>query len=428
MVAYLDVPTTLSSKPSRNSILSYLKRHHIVYGIHNDRLEQIINGRIHGLKIPIAVGKSVKYALPGRYEFLVSPIESNSDGGNEKTNSPDSSYDQLIIVKKGTRLVKLIAPVAGVQGMTVKGEIVPIIEPEVTEISTGPGTKMENGYIIALIEGAVTFDGTVVSVRRVKTLQGDIEQNTGNFDYDGILRVTGSILQGVKLYVKGELYVGGNVEDAEVKCDASVVVDGEVVGKVGGVIECAGKLMVKRVSFFSLIAGQNIIIKEDSLHSTLVSDTAIVANRIVGGMANACTISVGSAGSKENVKTVLNITRAQQIERERYDLLKKFGALMSERTSGYETMYVLVKDGMDEEGYLKESQIATLGVLKEQTKMNHASSQSIQQRLGIIEISDLFRSKGAFIKVGLVYPGTMYQTISQEYTIVSEERNVLLSS
>jgi len=427
MVAYVNVTRSSSFKPSSNILHSLLKRQRVVYGVNEALLDEIAAGKITGQDIPVATGKAVRPSVPGRYEWLVDCFKtdiSKSSPGNVDCRTFRTSAE----VRKGDRIARILPPVPGASGVTVTGNIIPVDEVTAAYIKLGDGVTLEHEYAVALFDGVVIFNGTEVAVCTIRKIAGDVDMSTGNISYNGILHIEGSVRTGCRVHSSGNIYIGGDVEDAEIKGESSVIVEGGAVGAIRGVIECEGSLYIGRASHFSLIAGKDVTVKDDALHTAIIADGNVHVNTVVGGSVNAFSITVSTAGAKNEVPTILDITRMQQLVKERYDLLKAFGAAVAERTVVADTIYSLVRDGMDEQGCLQEQDIGTLDRLKETMVTSITSTNSMQERLALIEKMELCRTGGSYVKAERVFPGTIVKTIREERTLINEECNVLFAS
>lgn len=428
MVVYIDVPQSSTFKPTLNMIHTILKRQRIVYGINDGLINDIVSGKVTGSDLPVAAGKMVKSSVPGRCDWLVDYLKKgipllcgDENAGYKKLHGSAS-------VKKGDRIARIFPPVPGAPGVSVTGNIIPFNEIAADTITAGSGVVMEKEYAVATIDGTVILDGTEITICTVKEVRGDVDASTGSINHNGIVHVEGTVRSGFGIYSSGDVFIGGNVEDSEIKSNGSVIVEGGAVGAIRGVIECDGSLFVKHATEFSLIAGKDVVVKEFTRNTAIIADGNVCATTIVGGSVNAFSITIVSAGGTGEVRTVLDITRMQQLVKERYDLLKAFGTAMAERAAAYDTMYTLVRDGMNEEGVLNDEDQNILHTLKERTVASIASTDSMQQRLTCIEGLDLSRSGGSYVKADHIFPGTVVKTIREERTIISEERNVLFAS
>ena len=109
------------------------------------------------------------------------------------------------------------------------------------------------------------------------------------------------------------------------------------------------------------------------------------ARSIVGGTVTAQDVLADSIGSESEVRTVIDIARKARLTRERYGLLKQYGILSAAKAREYEKMYQLVRDGMDEQGYLKSFEEQNLASIKDNTLESIRACRAIQARIEKID-------------------------------------------
>jgi uncharacterized protein len=424
-VAYLDVPKTNNVKPSLHILQTLIKRNHIVYGVNDAILKEIGQGKLTGNNIPIAVGQPMKPGVRGYIEWLVARSKSQE---TECGIGDQVKLQTYVNVSKGKKLARIIKAVPGTPGTTVTGES--IDPPVVDDVSViiGKGAFTDGDTIVALVDGAVLFDGKTIKVSNSKTIKGDVDHSTGNVLFNGFLKIEGTVRSGAKVTSTGDIIIDGDVEDAEVKCGGSVIIQGGAAGDTRGTINCTGSLLLKYASNFSITAGKDVTIRENALHTAIVADENVWVKNIVGGMIKAFSITTETAGCKTEIETILDITRIEDLFNERYNLLKQFGVLIAERTVLYDKIYTIVHNGMDEQGQLNETDLQALELLKSDTLSSMETSAGIQSRLALIEEMGKNRSRGSFINASKVFPGVVIKVGKEERVITAEEQNFQVMS
>jgi hypothetical protein len=424
-VAYLDVPKVKDVNLSLHDLETLIKRNHITVGVNDAILAEIVQGNLAGKNIPIAVGRPMKAGVDGHLEWFVDYAKT----GKPKEVGDRVDHRELLSnlnISKGEKFARIVKAVPGTPGLTVTGAV--ISPPEVSElpITIGKGVVDDAGALIAKMDGAIKFNGIVIEVCDNKTIFSDIDYSTGNVTYNGCINIQGTVRSGFKVTATGDILIYGDVEDAEIKSGGSVSVRGGVAGTARGTIECTGSINLKHVAYFNIIAGKEVTVSEDALHTAITADGNVSVKNVVGGVIHAPSITAEAAGCATEIKTILDISQIDQLIRERYDLLKQFGILMAERATQYGKMYSLVYEGMDDQGFLNEQDQQTLESLKSTTLSSIQISARIQARLGLIEDKEKGRQDrhdDSFLKIGRIFPGVIVKTGTEERIFTKEEQN-----
>lgn len=152
------------------------------------------------------------------------------DGTLELTFAADAEHDPLHTVPAGTLLSRCTPAKPGQDGVAVTGAPLPAPAPEAPSASAGEGVEesvVGEGIVVcrALVDGRPRHeDGrvhidTVVHVREVPPRAEAIE-------VFGSLDVDGSLFEGVRLHVTGDLRVGRDVERAHIESGGDVHITG----------------------------------------------------------------------------------------------------------------------------------------------------------------------------------------------------------
>ncbi|MBD3391567.1 MAG: DUF342 domain-containing protein, partial [Chitinivibrionales bacterium] len=353
--------------PTVGDLRDCLRTRGICHGIKHDVLEFMAAGRICKERVCVAEGDAPQPGEPGKLEYL---FDTSSRGRPQE--SSDGRVDlrnlQLVInVEKGQELVRRLPPAAGTPGRSVYGEgIDPSPEPE-AQFKMGAGIRVSDddpNVLVAEIDGAVVMSpDEYVEVIKSEIIASDIDYNTGNVSFTGDLTIRGSVRAGFEVNAKGNLRIGGNVEDAAVSCTGNLEIAGGAVGSGNALVTCGGSMKVRHVERFIVKVGGDLCITEDAIHSDIVAQGRVQARSIVGGTTSAGEgIQAEVAGAAAETRTVLDAGGTFAIMQEKTELEKQIGSLTIELTGVRDAQYNLVKDAMDEKGVMSA---ADEGVLDE---------------------------------------------------------------
>ncbi|TGN18907.1 DUF342 domain-containing protein [Leptospira idonii] len=206
------------------------------------------------LEFIIARGKPAKQGKSGWIKFYfprAQRVVLKEDGSADFRN-----INKYIHVKEGEKLATLFDGLAGEQGVDVEGKPVypnPIDRPKLTlgknvlpktiEDPENPGLQLKEYF--AALSGVVFSTDNSLTVSPELNIDSSIGLGTGNINFDGTIRVKGTIEEGAVVVCNGSLFLEGNVESSEVTVGEDLEVKGGVKGKSKGVIRIKGDLRAK---------------------------------------------------------------------------------------------------------------------------------------------------------------------------------------
>ncbi len=419
-----------SSRPTVQELLTLLRNQHVVFGIDQSLLKMIAKGVCAGGVQTVAIGKPARPGTPGRLEWCIDLSRTGKprELADGRVNLRD--LQTHCNVTRQQQLVRVFPPVSGEDGMTVFGTPVSPTPLEPLNFTLGKGTcrdENEPELIRAAIEGAVVFDGGTLQVVNRRVITGDVDYSTGNISFTGDMKIAGTVRAGFSVSVTGDLFIGGNVEDATVLSGGSVTVQGGASGSGNGTVKAADTITVHHVSQFLLHAEKAVQVEEDALHCTIHSDGPVRARSIVGGTVTAQEVFAEVIGSVAEIRTVIDIAGRARLSRERYDLLKRYGVVAAAKAQEFEKLYLLVRDGMDEDGYLKGFEEQILASMKDNTLESIRTCRTIQERIEKIDRMEETQGESLIVS-GVVHPNTLLKVGLEERLVREMERNVRLTS
>ncbi len=237
--------------------------------------EQFEKGRPEDLLIPIAHGTPV--VPPGDSTPKFS-FDYESQVG---TIRPDGSIDfkernMFPNVDKDALLAEYKPPVPGEPGQTVRGEEIPLGEPENAELVAGENARLEESEdeqkVYAEVDGGASVQSTVtatqegkvtqytVAVRPVAQISSDIGYETGNVDFEGNVDIKGSLTSGFSVKTTGDVAISEAVEaDTVIEAGGSVTVSQGIVGHETS-IKAGGTVTAKFISEAKVEAGEDVVV------------------------------------------------------------------------------------------------------------------------------------------------------------------------
>jgi uncharacterized protein (DUF342 family) len=430
MRADIIIPAEECSGYSIPELRVLLKKQHVIFGINEYRLREIATGKCAAGAQTVANGTPMVPGTPGRLEWFIDLSKAGTPRILDDGSVDLRDLQTHLNVAENHKLVRRIPPVPGKPGMTVFGTSTqpPTFDP--VDIVAGKGTRYDENdrqLIRSAIEGAVVFDGRTIRVINSRIVKGDVDYATGNILFSGDVEIAGSVRAGFCIEAKGDVIISGNIEDARITAGGSVRVKGGAVGSGGGAIICKDSLSVHHASKFTLTAEKGVHIREDSLHCAIHTDGTVKARSIIGGTVKAFEVIAEHIGSSSEVRTTIDIARNARLVRERYDLLKRFGTLSASKAENLEKMYTLVRDGMDERGYIHSFEEQILATIKQTTLECIQTCRELQVRLEMIEQMEEGQGEATII-AGNIHPNTILMVGLEERMVKNQQRNVCIKA
>ncbi|MBM3274006.1 MAG: DUF342 domain-containing protein [Candidatus Sericytochromatia bacterium] len=178
------------------------------------------------------------------------------------------------------------APRQGAPGRDIFGGDIEARAPVDMPLSAGANTKLivdEAGEaLIAAKAGQPVKRGTMILVRDLYVVNGDLDVSVGNIDHNGAVLIQGKVHEQLSLRAKGDMTIEGNVNSATVVCGGDLIVRGGILRKSKVVV--SGTLRTRFIESSEVQVEQHLFVQEDVLFSEVeVGGNLEVQSGIVGG-------------------------------------------------------------------------------------------------------------------------------------------------
>jgi uncharacterized protein len=439
--AYYSVyPTKLGKLPSYNDIEEALHGYKILARIEQQKIEEHLqsieleNPRF--TRILVAQGRE---PANGHEEYFLPLINLKKKAGEIKS---DGSIDfkevgSIIEVKKSQDVLKRVPAVKPADGYDVFGDKTYADYIRHDGYYKGENIiqgKEDDNIFVSAIDGCVDIDGKKISVLPVVYIQGDVNYDTGNIDFDGSVHIMGSVLPGFSVKAKGDIIIEKNVDDAFIDAEGDITVKMGVVGKENVKLTANGKITVKYLLNAKVEAAKDVIVEDSIINSDVFSNTriSVVARqgKIIGGKTTALyEIIVNVSGSPNETETQLNVGRNLFIEKELAAIHKEIAkwreavdeTMRKLKVSFGEAVFENPKEFIAK--LLPAKQKSCLLLLKELSNNNKELKKMLEQSKEIQDKLKLDREPCIIIK-NKAYPGTIISIKKSNKRIDSPIDNV----
>jgi uncharacterized protein (DUF342 family) len=332
---YAIYPTKFGKVPTYADIDEELHQNKIMSRVEQAKIEEQLGiidpANPKFTRVLVAQGKE---PVEGHEEYYLPLINLKKKAGEIKS---DGSIDfkevgSIIEIKQGQDILRRVPKVKSSDGYNVFGDKAVA---EVKSISEGfyKGANIEQGkgdenIFVSSINGCIDVDGKRISVIQVAFIQGDVNYDTGNIDFDGSVHIVGSVLPGFSVKAKIDIIIEKNVDDAFIEAGGDITVKMGVVGKDNVKLVAGGKVMAKYLLNAKVEAAGDIVVEDSIINCDVFSNSKISViakqGKIIGGKSTALhEIIVNVSGSPNETETQLNVGRNLFIEKEMAEIHKE---------------------------------------------------------------------------------------------------------
>jgi uncharacterized protein (DUF342 family) len=178
-------------------------------------------------------------------------------------------FSPFIIVKKGQILAEIVPEVIGRPGKNVHGEETPFETLTQPSLQPGENAYTDGTYIYAAIDGQLIEKNGVLSVSGKLIIQGEVNYTTGNINFPGDVELNGSVADGFKVYVGGNLLAKQTLNATDIVVKGHLEVRGGLIGRGQATVKAGGEIKARFVENCKIAAWGNITIDTEILNASV---------------------------------------------------------------------------------------------------------------------------------------------------------------
>ncbi len=287
----------VSNKDFENEI----NRLKIKFGIDKDVILKIIKEKRYLETVVIAKGTQPIEGKNAEIKYYFSTEHVNKPKMNEDGTVDFHQLDLISSVKAGDVVAEIIPEEKGTPGMNIYG--VPIMPRKVARKIFRYGRNLEvsddGRKLKSLVTGHVTLQDEKVYVSNEFEVPSDIDNSTGNIDFEGDIKISGNVLSGFKVKASGDIIVNGVVEGAELIAGGDIVLSRGIHGMNNGILQAGGDVIASFIENATVKAGGNI-------DTTAILHSNVIARGMIDvhGKKGSLTGGTVRAGSKIVAKII----------------------------------------------------------------------------------------------------------------------------
>lgn len=278
------------------NVYSKLKMLGIVYGVDKKAIERAIVSKMVG-SVDIAFGTE---AVDGENAKIINHYDKiKSKKPLEKANGTIDfkCLDFIDVLNEGDIISELIPATEGQNGKNVLGRNIPCKKGKVAKLTAGKNTFVtEDGLLlIAKATGHITYKQNTFFVEDILTIKSDIDNKTGNIEFNGNVIIDGDVCEGYSVTADGNILIKGSVVSSYIHCKGNIVVEKGINGGFKGNLQIGGNITSR------FIENCNVVCKGD-IFTECILNCSIICDGLIEATSGKGVIAGGYLSSNKEVK------------------------------------------------------------------------------------------------------------------------------
>ena len=303
-----------------------MEKAHVEKGVLYDEVKRVLTQQVLNEPVVIAKGKASYDGEDGKIEYHT---ESTTSAGAVEENRVDFKEMNLIKnVQEGEVVATITPPTLGADGFMVTGKTLKGKNGRRARFKLGRNVAINENrtQVVATSPGFVVQSGERISVEDVLEID-NVDGSTGNVRFTGVIRVKGHVDD--NFVVEGEkgIEVWDTVGKATLKSRGDIKING---GAIGATIESHKNVHAKFLNECKITSGNNVIVGEYILHSTVDAGKSVQIISPADGFINGGKIRAGDSvwtahlGSKmSEERTIVEVGAGAQLKKELDQILDR---------------------------------------------------------------------------------------------------------
>lgn len=316
MKAFMTIHNSNQHDPSLdlNTIMDKLQDKGVKFGVKWQVIKTMLDKKIYNRSILIAEGVPPQIGKDAQIEYKFKKKDNKANLTENIEGKVNFRELGLIdVVHAGDVLATKIQPTQGIVGKKVTGEEIPTKNGQDVSIPLGENTHLsQDGLtLLASLDGYVCWEDGRIGVKTIYEVSGDVDMNIGNIYFVGPVKVKGDVKEGFTINAKGDIEIGGGVENSTLISEGDIKVIHGIVGRKTKVV-ANGDVKCKFIQNANVEAKGNIIVYDAILHSNVKAGKGVF---VLGGKKGAIIGGKIVAKNEVNAKNIGSISEvATEIE------------------------------------------------------------------------------------------------------------------
>jgi len=319
----------LPNEFSKKDLCKLLATYGIIYGFAEEELPSNLGNLPLNTQITVAYGKKPIEGTDGYYKLIDTEYDNKKPSIRE-----DGSVDYIVPVdykkiKVGDVVAELVPSTKGENGINVMGiNIGSILGKDAEPIdSKDLLLSRDKTMYLSKKQGFIVVKDRSIEILDFLTFDRTVNYMDGKITFDGNIRINGNVESNVEIVCSGDIYITGYVEGARIKAGNDVIISGGVNGSdnckiIAGHNVTSAFFESAKIEADGDIETGYILNCDVECHGEL--KTKGKKSLICGGSIIAYKgIDVGTVGSRNRVKTYIEVGNKDDRADEYRDLIKQ---------------------------------------------------------------------------------------------------------
>lgn len=250
-------PSEGGAQLTAKDIVDDLAFHKVRFGIDQNAIFSFLQDRQYCTDYLFAVGQAPIHGKDAKIEYNFNTSKNLQPKRNEDGSVDYKDLNTISHIHAGDLLARLIPADLGTPGKNVFGEEIRPRTVKTDKLSFGNNiTLSEDGLeITSDVTGHATLLNGKVFVSNVFEVPADVDNSTGNIEYEGSVLVRGNVKSGFSVRASGDVIVEGVVEGADVTAGAQLIIKCGVHGMFKANLQAGTNLMAKFIENATITVG-----------------------------------------------------------------------------------------------------------------------------------------------------------------------------
>lgn len=256
-----------------------LANHRVTYGLDMSAIQNLIETKSYYELTVIARGTPPVDGYDAELIYEFNTTISTKPKINEDGTVDFHQLDLINKISEGDVVARIVPENPGTMGTSIYGEAIKPKKVYKKNFKYGKNLKVsEDGReLISMITGHVYLEGDKIFVSGEYEIGADVDNSTGDINYDGNVRIRGNVRAGFKVRATGNVVVDGMVEGAEVIAGGDIILQRGIHGMNKGVLNAGGNIAANFIENATARAGKDI--ETDAiLHSKVSAHGSILVD------------------------------------------------------------------------------------------------------------------------------------------------------
>lgn len=323
MEAFLMLPTPAFDVPYElEEVMAAVKTAGIKIGLDEKKISDMVKEGFYNQECLIAKGIAPVDGVDASYTFHFDSNLNKKPSRREDGTVDYWSIHSLELVEEGQVIATYSEPVAGSNGMTVRGKLLVAKRGRPLPPLTGKGfvRSEDNKTYTSTMEGKIEMSGNRILISQVHEVHGDVGLKTGNIDFRGDVVIHGNVPTGAVIKATGTVTIDGNVEGCLIDANKDVIIRGGMLGAGKGTIKTRGNLHAKFLEYANVKADGTIVTDAAINCNIICNDRVLLEGKhasVIGGVIHAAAgVEAYNFGNEYGAKTEVYVGVNLEVKKE----------------------------------------------------------------------------------------------------------------